>query len=228
MKLLVVEDTEKLATLICGGLTDEGFVVDHVADGAKALARISLYHDDYDVILLDLGLPSMQGDAIVTQVRAKNIHTPILVLTARDTLSDKVDLLSLGADDYLTKPFQFDELVARIRALGRRPRAQQSTTTLHKSLILDRAAHNASITLHGSTVPLDISHKEFLILSYLLDHKDKTVTRDELFSHAWDFNNAARSNTVDAHIKNIRAKIKKHTHEEYITTLRGVGYRLAA
>lgn len=223
MKILLVEDEQKLADAISKGLGLEGYTVDHINDGKKALTRISLHRSDYDLIILDLMLPSMDGYEICKQVREQNIATPILILTARNETDTKVQLLSSGADDYLVKPFSFAELVARIRALLRRP-----TETLPEILRSGDIELNLSerrVTRNGKELTLTL--KEFGLLEYFMRHPNQVVNREDLLNHLWDFNYVGFSNVVDVHVKNLRRKLGDGNNGSVLETVRGIGYRLS-
>jgi DNA-binding response OmpR family regulator len=224
MKILLVEDEEKLAAALGKGLEHEGYAVDIIPDGKKALTRISLHRNDYDLIILDLMLPSMDGHEICKQVRAWNITIPILVLTARAETDTKVELLLSGADDYLVKPFSFAELTARVRALLRRP-----TESLPETLRIGDLELNSSqrrVLRNGEEIPLTL--KEFGLLEYFMRHPNQVVNREDLLSHLWDFNYAGFSNVVDVHVKNLRRKLGEGNPGAVLETVRGIGYRMAA
>lgn len=224
MKILLVEDEEKLAAMIKRGLEFGGYTVDVVDDGKKALSRISLHRNDYDIVILDLMLPSMNGEEVCAQARAKDITVPILVLTARSETETKVSLLLSGADDYLVKPFAFAELSARIQALLRRPHEKISEVLKVGSIELDLAARN--VTRDGTMIPLTL--KEFALLEYFMRHPNVVVNREDLLSHLWDFNYVSFSNIVDVHIKNLRRKLGGADDQGILETVRGIGYRLRA
>jgi two-component system, OmpR family, response regulator len=224
MKILLVEDEEKLASALTKGLEHEGYAVDSIADGKKALTRISLHRNDYDLIILDLMLPSMDGHEICKQVRAWNITIPILVLTARAETDTKVELLLSGADDYLVKPFSFAELTARVRALLRRPVESLPETLKVGDLELNSVERR--VTRAGEEIPLTL--KEFGLLEYFMRHPNQVVNREDLLSHLWDFNYAGFSNVVDVHVKNLRRKLGESNPGAILETVRGIGYRMAA
>jgi DNA-binding response OmpR family regulator len=224
MKILLVEDEEKLANALKHGLEAAGYAVDIVTDGKKAFSRISLHRDDYDLVILDLMLPTMDGLTICREMRAQNITTPIIVLTARAEVETKVELLLSGADDYLVKPFSFVELSARVRALLRRPSESLPEVLCNGRIELD--AGKRTVAYDGMPVPLTL--KEFGLLEYFLRHPGQVVNRDELLNHLWDFNYAGFSNVVDVHIKNLRQKLAAAGGEGILETIRGVGYRLRA
>jgi len=222
MKILLVEDEEKLAQAISKGLQLEGYTVDIIGDGKKALTRISLHRSDYDLIILDLMLPSMDGYEICKQVREWNITVPILVLTARAETDSKVKLLQSGADDYLVKPFSFAELVARIRALLRRP-----TESLPETLVFaDIELHPSERRVKRAGEEILLTLKEFGLLEYFMRHPNQVVNREDLLNHLWDFNYVGFSNVVDVHVKNLRRKLDGTGSVGILETVRGIGYRL--
>ena len=222
MKILLVEDEQKLAEALAKGLGLEGYAVDIIADGKKALTRISLHRTDYDLIILDLMLPSMDGLEICRQVREMNITIPILVLTARAETDSKVKLLLSGADDYLVKPFSFVELNARIHALLRRPTESLPETLKIGDLELNPGERRA--LREGKEIPLTL--KEFGLLEYFMRHPGIVVNREDLLNHLWDFNYVGFSNVVDVHVKNLRRKLGQDAGR-LLETVRGIGYRLA-
>ncbi len=222
MRILVVEDEEKLAEALSQGLTKKGYAVDTIGNGQKAFDRIALNHIDYDLIVLDLMLPDMDGLMITKKMREGDITTPILILTARDEVESKVDLLLSGADDYLVKPFSFEELCARIQTLLRRPQDSLSTTLKVGELELDPVSRK--VTKEGDELLLTL--KEFVLLEYFMRNPEKVINREELLSHLWDFNYNSFSNVVDVHVKNLRKKLDPKHPERILQTVRGVGYRL--
>ena len=220
MKILVVEDNKKLAENLRQGITQEGYAVDVIEEGLAAERRILINRDEYDLIILDRMLPGKDGVSICKAWRESGVIVPVLMLTALGATDDKVEGLDAGADDYLAKPFAFKELLARIHALLRRPK--QSTP-----IVLE--VNNISINTTSRTVtyknkPISLTLKEFMVLEYLMRNTNKVVTRDELYSHAWDFADSSFSNTVDVHIKNLRKKI--NDNGKIIQTIRGVGYKM--
>ena len=223
MKILLVEDEQKLADALKHGLELGGYTVDIVADGKKALNRISLHRDDYDIVILDLMLPSMDGHEVCKQIRASNITVPILILTARAETDTKVDLLLSGADDYLLKPFSFAELSARLQALLRRPSQSLPEKLTVDDIELDPGTR--TVTQEGKELPLTL--KEFGLLEYFMRHPNQVVNREDLLNHLWDFNYVGFSNVVDVHIKNLRRKLGSEG-ERVLETVRGIGYRLRA
>jgi len=224
MKVLVVEDEEKLAEALSRGLQAKGYTVDAISDGEKALERIILYHEDYDLVVLDLMLPKTDGQTICREVRQRKISIPIIILTARDETDTKVDLLRGGADDYLAKPFSFDELDARIQALLRRPAEVKSTVLKVKDIVLNPAER----TVTRDDKPIQLTLKEFSLLEYFMRNPDRVINREELLNHLWDFNYTSFfSNALDVHIKNLRKKLDHDKESSVLETIRGIGYRMA-
>ena len=220
MKLLVVEDNKKLAENLKQGLIQEGYAVDVVEDGLVAERRILINRDEYDLVVLDVMLPGKDGVSICSSWRKSGVNIPILMLTALGTTDDKVSGLDAGADDYLPKPFAFKELLARVHALLRRPK-QSFPDILYLGNI---NINTTSRVVTYRDKPIYLTLKEFMVLEYLVRNENKVVTRDELYSHAWDFADSSFSNTVDVHIKNLRKKI--HDNGKIIKTIRVVGYKV--
>ncbi|MEY4602358.1 MAG: hypothetical protein RL292_299 [Candidatus Parcubacteria bacterium] len=222
MRILLVEDEEKLAKAVVQGLTKKGYAVDYILDGEKAMKRIALNHMDYDLVILDLMLPGQDGLSICKKMRESAITTPILILTARDEIETKVDLLLNGADDYLVKPFSFEELCARIAALLRRPvEALPSVVTVG-----DIVLNSSSYTVTKNNKNISLTLKEFVLLEYFMRHPNTVINREELLTHLWDFNYSSFSNVVDVHVKNLRKKLDLQEGQTVLETIRGVGYRL--
>ncbi len=222
MRILVVEDEPKLASVIARGLTAKGYAVDTIDDGEKALTRISIHYKDYDLVILDLMLPTLDGLAICRQIRAQNIVIPVLVLTARAETETKVELLLAGADDYVVKPFSFDELLARIHALLRRPPESLPEVLSYGAIELNTAEHTA--LREGEELLLTL--KEFGLLEYFMRHAGEVVNREDLLAHLWDFNYESFSNVIDVHVKNLRRKLGENDRGSVLETVRGIGYRL--
>lgn len=220
MKVLVVEDNKKLADVMKRGLEQEGFAVDTLGEGIAAEKRILLNTIEYDLVILDRMLPGKDGVSICRFWRAADVTIPVIMLTALDTTNDKVLGLDAGADDYLAKPFAFEELVARVRALMRRPKQLEENKLEVQDIILDTTEHR--VTKDDKEITLTL--KEFMVLEYLMRHRGKVITRDTLYDHAWDFADSTFSNTVDVHIKNIRKKL--HDNGTLIATVRGIGYKM--
>jgi DNA-binding response OmpR family regulator len=224
MKILLIEDVVVLARAIKDVLEKKAYTVDIISDGDKALSRISLHRNDYDLIILDLALPKLSGYEICKAIRLKEISIPILVLTAKKDADMKVKMLLLGADDYLVKPFQFDELHARIHALLRRPKGILPNVLRFGSIELNQATH--AVTVGGQNVSLTL--KEYGLLEHLMRNPNKVISREDLLSRIWDFNYSGFSNVVDVHIKNLRRKLSEKTGQSIVETVRGIGYRIHA
>ena len=220
MKVLVVEDDRKVAGFIEQGLREEGYVVDIAADGEEATMLAHVYA--YDVILLDIVLPKKNGFQVATELRREGRNTPILMLTSRDAVEDIVRGLDAGADDYLSKPFRFDELLARIRALVRRGGADRMETLRYGPLAMDRLRHVAT----ANDRPLDLTPKEFQLLEYFLMHPEEVVRRTTLLEKVWDMHFDPESNVVDVHVGNLRRKLSQEAGEQLLSTVRGVGFSL--
>lgn len=223
MRILIVEDEERLAKSIATGLEKQGYAVDTLADGNDAFTRISLYRNEYDAIILDLMLPGLSGEEICKKARDAGVTTPILILTARDEMDTKVDVLNAGADDYLTKPFSFAELLARLQALLRRPTDVVPTILTIDDISLDTGTH--TVTQDGK--PVSLTLKEFALLEYFMRHPGRVLSREDILDHVWDFQFSSFSNVVDVHVKNLRKKLGDDRGAR-IETVRGVGYRFMA
>ncbi len=220
MHILVVEDDRKVASFIRKGLTEEGYAVDVAADGEEGSLKASV--GEYDVIVLDVMLPERSGYELARELRREGSTTPIIMLTARDTTEDIIRGLNAGADDYLTKPFSFDELLARIRALLRREGVDRMLVLRYQDLELDHRRHQAR---RGQRV-LDLTPKEFQLLEHFLLHPEEVITRTELLEKVWELEFDPESNVVDVHIGNLRRKLTLEGEPQLIETIRGVGYLL--
>ncbi len=222
MRILIVEDEHRIANTIKKGLEQEHFAVDVSYEGNDGYDLAST--EEYDVLILDLMLPGKDGISICTDLRKNGIHTPILMLTAKGQIQDKVDGLDSGADDYLTKPFSFEELLARIYALSRRPKKLISDSITIDDLTL----HTREYTVERSGKRIQLSSKEFSLLEYLMKHARKIVTKDQIISHVWDYDADVLHNTVEVYIKNLRAKIDHPftKSKSLIHTVRGFGYKI--
>jgi len=220
MKILVVEDDRKVAGFIEQGLREEGYAVDVAPDGDEATMLAHVY--EYDLVVLDVMLPKKTGLQVANELRREGRKTPILMLTARDTTEDVVRGLDAGADDYLTKPFKFDELLARVRALVRRGGAGRTELLSYGPLELDRLKHK--VRVDGKH--LELTPKEFHLLQHFLLHPEEVVRRTELLEKVWDMHFDPESNVVDVHVGNLRRKLKSASGRELIQTVRGVGFRL--
>jgi DNA-binding response OmpR family regulator len=221
MRILVIEDQENLAKLIKDGLEAEGFATDYVLDGLAGQSRIELNHDDYDLAILDLMLPKKDGLEVCKAVRAKKITIPILMLTAKDGVDDIINGLNVGADDYLIKPFSFEILVARIRAILRRPKTSLPLELRAQSMTLNPAK---KIVLKNEK-EVKLTLKEFSLLEYLMRHPNQVINREQILSSVWDFAFDSFSNVVDVHITNLRKKIGDK-NGKILETVRGMGYRI--
>lgn len=218
MRILVVEDDRKVASFLEKGLREEGYAVDVAHDGPDGLLKARVY--DYDLLILDVMLPGMSGLEIIRDLRSRENAVPALMLTARDAREDVVLGLDAGADDYLAKPFGFDELLARIRALLRRGGAARLDRLLYDDVELDRARHAA---FRGGR-RLDLTPKEFQLLDYFLVNRERVVRRTELLEKVWDLRFDPMSNVVDVHVGHLRRKLRDAGGEELLHTVRGVGY----
>jgi two-component system OmpR family response regulator len=220
MRVLVVEDHERMAELLRRGLTEEGYAVDVVGTGRDAAWMAD--ENDYDAIVLDVVLPDEDGFTVCRGIREREGWSPVLMLTARDAVEDRVRGLDAGADDYLTKPFSFDELLARTRALIRRGSSERRPVLRVGDLTLDPASHRSA---RGDT-ELRLTPKEFALLEYFLRHPGEVLSRSRLIEHVWDFSFDADSNIVDVHVLSLRQKIDRPFGRDSIETVRGSGYRL--
>ena len=222
MKILLVEDEIKLAQSLKNGLKQEGHVVDIVSDGEVAEDRILMNKDSYELLLLDLTIPTKDGVTLCKTLREKGINMPILMLTARDTKQDIVRGLDAGADDYLVKPFAFEELLARIRAISRRSEKIFSENLHTQDLVLN--PHTREVLLRGKSISL--TQKEFNILEFLMRRPGIVISREAILENMWDFSFDSFSNVVDVHVKNLRKKINKY--DQLLETVRGIGYKIKA
>ncbi len=220
MKILIVEDEAKTAAYLTRGLQENGFVTDLARNGEDGahLART----EPYDLIVLDVMLPGRDGWSIIAELRRREIATPVLFLTARDAVHDRVKGLELGADDYLVKPFAFSELLARVRSILRRGAARQSTVLKVADLEMDLVRHRA--TRNGRV--LDLTPKEFLLLSLLVRRSGDVLSRTLIAEQVWDINFDSDSNVVDVHMRRLRSKVDDPFRSKLIRTVRGVGYVL--
>ncbi len=218
MRILVIEDEKKVASFIKKGLEEEYYYVDVAFDG-KAGLKLAL-SEDYDLMIFDIMLPYRDGVSLVKDVRNSNIQTPILLLTAKLTLDDKIEGLDSGADDYLTKPFAFEELLARIRALLRRKEKGKQLQLKVMDLLLDTQTH----IVKRNNVEITLTPKEYSILEYLIRNKNKVISRTILTEHVYDYHFDTDSNVIDVHINKLRNKIDKGFDRQILHTIRGVGY----
>ena len=222
MRILVVDDDRRLCAVIKRGLLEEAYAVDLAYDGEEGeyLAEVN----PYDLIILDIMLPIKDGIAVCRELRAKKISTPILMLTAKDAVEDRVKGLDTGADDYLVKPFAFSELLARVRALLRREGTSKSPELRVGDLTLDTLTRQ----VNRGQRPIELTTKEYVILEYLMRHPKVVVTRTMIEEHAWDYDFDSLSNLVDVYIRRLRRKLDTEGEDSLIQTVRGAGYRLKA
>lgn len=220
MRILVVEDEADLNLLLCKVLTRAGYTVDGCMDGEEA--ELHLMGAEYDGILLDVMLPKKDGYTLVQELRAEGVDTPVLFLTARDSVADRVKGLDLGGDDYLVKPFDFDELLARLRAMTRKHVGQRTNTLTVGDLTLDTAQRR--VTRGGEEIAL--LPKEFAILEYLMRHPGTVLSRDQIEDQIWNYEYAGSSNNVDGYLSRLRKKIDEGRGEKLLHTVRGMGWAI--
>lgn len=222
MRILIVEDEHKIANSIKKGFEQETFVVDVAYDGNQGYELA--FSEDYDVIVLDLMLPGLSGIEICKKLRGQNKHTPILILTAKGELDDKVEGLNSGADDYLVKPFAFAELLARVKALSRRPKNSLGTVLSFEDLTLNTLTYEVV----RSNTNIHLSKKEFALLEYLMRHAGKILTKDQIINHVWDYDSNILPNTIEVYIGYLRSKIDRKfaNKKNLIHTVRGFGYKI--
>ncbi len=218
MRILIVEDEKKVAGFIKKGLEEETYAVDVAYDGEEGFHLAAM--NEYDMIILDWMLPKMDGLEVLARLRDKKVSTPILLLTAKDEVDDKVTGLNRGADDYLTKPFAFSELLARIRSLLRRGQAETQTELKVGDLILDMVSHKVS----RDGEEIELTGKEYSLLEYFMRNEGKVLTRTMIAEHVWDYNFDTFTNVIDVYVNHLRKKIDKKYPAKLLHTLRGVGY----
>jgi len=221
MRVLVIEDDSKIASFVINGLKQHGFAVDHASDGERGLALAGTV--SYDTLVLDLMLPKLDGLAVLRQLRAEKILTPVLILSAKATVDDRVKGLQAGGDDYLPKPFAFSELLARVQALIRRATHTAEPTKLSAAdLTVDLLTRE--VTRGGK--PIDLQAREFALLELLLRHPGRVVTKTMTLEHLWDYSFDPQTNVVDVLVHRLRTKVDKDFPVKLIQTIRGVGYVL--
>ena len=218
MKILLAEDEVDLNNVVTRYLKKNGYSVDSVLDGEEALDYLE--YSEYDLVILDIMMPKVDGFEVIKKLRDKGNHTSVLMLTARDSADDKVKGLDLGADDYIVKPFDFNELLARIRAVVRRKYGNSSNKLVIGDLILDTS--KKSVTRAGKQI--ELTGKEYEVLEYLMQSKNRILSREQIKEHVWDFDYEGDSNIIDVLIKNIRKKIDVEDGKQIIYTKRGLGY----
>ncbi len=222
MKVLVVEDDRTVGHYVQRGLEEQHYHADLVADGLEALRLIS--GGQYELVILDLRLPGMTGIELLRTLRDRGITTPILVLTAQDAVEHKVQALRSGADDYVTKPFAFEELLARVEALGRRPKQLAAPKLVAADLELDSSTHE----VHRAGKRIELTPKEYAVLAYLLRHKGRVMSRTLITEYAWDYHFDPGTNIVDVVINRLRKKVDSGHQLKLLHTVRGVGYVIKA
>ena len=218
MKILVVEDNKKVASFVEKGLREEGYAVDVAHEGVDGALKASVY--DYDLLVLDVMLPGKSGLEIVREQRTRGSNVPVLLLTARDSTENVVEGLDAGADDYLTKPFAFDELLARVRALVRRGGSDRTERLVYRDVEIDRLQH---VARRGGE-RLRLTPKEYQLLEFFLLHPEEVVRRTTLLEKIWDLHFDPMSNVVDVHVANLRQKLRGDGRPPLVHTVRGVGY----
>lgn len=220
MRILVIEDEKKVASFIKHGLEEERYIVETVHDGINGLEMALNNH--FDAILLDLMLPGMDGFSVLKELRDSGVNIPVLILTARGSTEDKVAGLDMGADDYLAKPFSFDELAARLRSILRRSSPEKSTKLRCGDLHLDTVSHLA----YRNGREIELTTKEYALLEYLMRNKNRILSRSTITQHVWKHSFDPESNIIDVYIKRLRTKIDRDDARPLIQSIRGVGYRM--
>ena len=220
MRILLIEDEQKVSSLVKRGLTAERYAVDVTVDGLEGLEFAEVY--PYDLIILDLMLPRVTGADVLQRIRRKNVFVPVLILTARDSIDDKVKLFELGADDYLTKPFAFAELLVRVKALLRRGPVNRSSTLRIGDLELDRLTQQ--VKRGGRRV--ELTAKEYALLEYLMQNAERVLSRNMIIEHVWDQSFDGITNIVDVYVRHLRAKVDDGNLHKMIRTVRGTGYMI--
>ena len=218
MRILIVEDEKKVSSFIKKGMEEEYYTVDTAFDGKEGLRLAS--SENYDLIIMDVMLPNMDGNTVTKELRKRNINIPVLMLTVNDSIKDKVKGLDSGADDYLTKPFAFEELLARVRALLRRNEKSKSTKISAGDIVLDLESHRVM----KSDKEIILTPKEYSILEYLIKNKNKVVSRTRLIEHTYDYHFDTETNIIDVYINKVRNKIFDNSDSPLIKTIRGIGY----
>ena len=218
MRILIIEDEKKVSSFIKKGMEEEYYTVDTAFDGKEGLRLAS--SEEYDLIIMDVMLPFLDGNVVTQELRKRGISIPILMLTVNDSIKDKVSGLDAGADDYLTKPFAFEELLARVRALLRRNEKAKSTKLSAGGIILDLESHRVV----KNDIEITLTPKEYSILEYLMKNKNKVVSRTRLIEHTYDYHFDTETNIIDVYINKVRNKILDNSDNPIIRTIRGIGY----
>ena len=224
MKILVIEDDKTVGEYVRRGLDEAGYHVDLVGDGDEGLRRASGKSASYDMMVLDLRLPRMSGIDVLRTLRDRGVGLPVLVLTAQDSVDFKVQALRMGADDYVTKPFAFEELLARVEALGRRPKSISPPTLKVSGLVLDTGSRE--VTRDGKRI--ELTPKEYAVLEYLMRHQGRVMSRTLITEYAWDYHFDPGTNIVDVVINRLRKKVDAGFAQKLVHTVRGVGYVVKA